>query len=259
MKFRDRIIESIIEPENRSKMSAVKGQIIRYYEEDNTADVYVSTLGGVASYDILNWVPIQIPSSGLHQSPVKQGDYVYVQFNNNSIYQPQITGKCDDEYSTNTKASEKHLRKGALVVSQTEMDGELKPSCESWVEPQNTNSFKYSSYSNYNAGDIMAKKIKSRGEFKGQEVGLYNPISSSIVKVQDDGTIDIFSSTNTGVRINPNSKTVEILGNTTTKSNIWSVISNSVEISASDKVSIKAKEISFEADKITRNGVDVDV
>ena len=53
--------------------------------------------------------------------------------------------------------------------------------------------------------------------------------------------------------------TTKKTSNTTTKSNIWSVISNSVEISASDKVSIKAKEISFEADKITRNGVDVDV
>lgn len=256
--FRKNIVDKVIEPNSRAKLSNAKGQIARYDSVNNLADVCLEmiSLGGK---QILYNVPIQIAANGIHQSSLQEGDFVYVQFNNGSIFQPKIIGKADELYATHTRKNERHLRQGYLKVDQEMDEGEITPSSDDWIQQNNTNKTKFLKYKDYNPLNDMAQKINSQGYFDGQDVGLCNPVSSSIMKVRDNGNIDIFIDSNVGIRINAQNKTIEFLGNQTTKSNKWTVLSNNVDIIADEIINIKTKELSIEAEKITRNGEDIDV
>lgn len=50
----------------------------------------------------------------------------------------------------------------------------------------------------------IRNKIEETAYFSNNEVGLYNKCCTSIVKLKDDGVIDIFTGTNQGIRIDPN-------------------------------------------------------
>lgn len=251
--FRDSVIKNIINPTTQSKLTNAMGRVLRYNSAHNVADVYIEMLNSGTGKTLTD-VPVQLAGTGIHPSNLKENDMVYIQFNNSSIYQPKITGKADEYYALNTKKSESHLTSGELSVSQEELEGDVSPSSDTWLDSENTNLFKYNGYKNSSAIENIAQIREVVGKFKDQEVGIYNPISSSVVKVKDDGTIDIFAEANIGIRINPNSKTIEFLGNSTTKADKWTVISNTVEIKANELLSITAKEINLTADTITRNG-----
>lgn len=257
MKFKKELIDSIIDPNSTSKLSNAIGRVVTYNSEYNKASVFVKGINGKENHTLRN-VPIQLSGVGMHSSALEEGDMVYVQFNNNSIFQPKIIGFADEHYSNNTKKKEKHLRKGSLISSVKEIKGDISPSSERWIDTSNKND-KYVSFRFTNPIKDISKSISEKGYFNNGEVGLYNPISSSIVKVKDDGIIDIFTSTNVGVRINPLNRTIEMFGDVSTKSNNWSVLSNNIELIASEKLSINAKEIDIVSEKITINGEKIDV
>lgn len=48
--------------------------------------------------------------------------------------------------------------------------------------------------------------------FKQKEVGLKHPVTESVIKLTDDGFIDIFADDQLGIRIDPNTKSINILG-----------------------------------------------
>lgn len=252
MNFKKELIDNIIDPNDVSKLSNAIGQVVTYSREYNKASVFVKGINGKESITLKN-VPIQLSGVGVHSAALEEGDMVYVQFNNNSIFQPKIIGFADERYSVNTKKKEKHTRKGALISSVKEIKGDINPSSERWIDVNNKND-KYVSYRYSNPIEDISKSISEKGYFNNSEVGLYNPVSSSIIKLKDDGVIDIFTSTNVGVRINPSNRTIEMFGDVSTKSNNWSVLSNNIEVTASEKLSIKAKEIDVTSDKITVNG-----
>jgi hypothetical protein len=138
MKFRDSLIQNVINPETKTKLSNAMGQIVRYNYGHNVADVSVVTSTGSAT--VLKDVPIQLTGTGFHQSDFQEGDSVYIQFNNNSIFQPKITGKADEFYATNTREKEFHPRQGELCVSQEKLEGEVSPSSDTWIDTSNSNS-----------------------------------------------------------------------------------------------------------------------
>ena len=258
MKFRNSLVNNVLTPQMKTKFTNATGQVVSYNKTHNIADVYIPSIidgNGLSLKD----VAVQIAGVGLHQSSLKRGDSVYIQFNNGSIFQPKILGKSDELYATHTRKEETHLRKGDLVVSQEKEDGEITSSSSTWLDTENEDVFKYESYRNVSGINNVSNKIAKKGHFNDQEVGLYNPVSSSVVKIKDDGEIDIFISTNIGIKINPQTKTIEILGDVTTKSNNWSVLSNNVEIQAKDKIILKAATIDLQTKSLTKNGDDIDV
>lgn len=249
------IIQKISDSVQTSSMSSInlsKGTVTRYDATNNLADVYIESLSSGGSTSLTD-VPIQISSKGVHASGLKVNDIVYVQFANNSLFQPKIVGIADEVYAYNTRIKERHLRKGELTVTQETLEGDIrKPSIETWIDVDNTSVLKTGEYSNSNAISDADKLMFSKGNFNGQDVGLYNPVSSSLVKITDDGVINIFVETNTGIKINPNNKTIEILGNNVcTKTENWSVITNSIEIKANDKITLTARELELNVDNIT--------
>lgn len=256
--FKKNIIEKVIEPNSRMKLSNAKAQVLNYDHINNLADVCLE-IASIGGKQIIKNVPIQISANGIHQSSLQEGDYVYIQFNNNSIFQPKIIGKADELYATHTRKNERHLKQGCLQVTQDFINEEITPSTDKWIEPNNINKTKYLKYKDGNPLNDMAQKINSQGYFQDKEVGMYNPASSSIMKIKDNGNIDLFIDTNIGIRINAENKTIEFLGNQTTKSSKWTVLSNNVEIIADEKINIKTKELVIDAEKIIRNGEEINV
>ena len=252
MNFKEQLIQNIITPNMSNKLSNAIGQVIEYDSMKNLASVFIKSLNGKENYNLDN-VPVQLSGGGVHSTPLSYGDMVYIQFNNNYIFQPKIIGFADECYQINTRKKEKHLRKGSLISTQEIIEGDIEPSYKEWVNYNNSYD-KYISYRDEdpikNISDLMSQK----GYFNNKEVGIYNTKSSAVVKVKDNGVIDIFTSTNVGIRINPLNKTVEMFGNSSTKSNNWSVLSNNVEIKASENISISSKNIDISSENLIING-----
>lgn len=59
--------------------------------------------------------------------------------------------------------------------------------------------------------DDMRKKIIKAPLYDGEDVGIYHPDNSSIVKIKDNGCIDIFTATNQGIRIDPVKRTINVM------------------------------------------------
>lgn len=258
MSFKNNVLKNIVEPSNGTRLTNAMGFVVSYNQLHNVADVFISNLKDKEGYTLRD-VPIQLSGNGVHSSALKENDCVYVQFNNGSLFQAKIVGRADELYATNTRVKEKHMRKGSLLVSQEKEDGIINPSSDTWIDNNNPNYHKHIGYREFSPIERVSSMMAKKGNFNGQEVGLYNPRSSSIVKVLDDGTIDIFVSTNVGVRVNPKNRTIEMLGDVSTKSDNWSVLSNNVELKAKGKITLSADTLELKTNKITKNGVDIDV
>ena len=246
MSIQDKIKE-IASKENR-KTDITLGTVLRYDSLNNLADVYTDT-----NLHLKN-VPIEsIP--GIHFANIQPNDKVYIVFTDNLISHPKIISKADEAYAYNTRVKERHLRKGELIVNQKIADGEIEtPSANTWIDPENKNNLKYGFYFDKNAIEDADAEMYSQGNFNGQDVGLYSPTSSSIIKIKEDGTINIFTETNTGIRINPKDKTIEILGNNVcTNADNWSIISNNINLKANNTISIKAKKIKLDVEEVVKN------
>ncbi|MEG1870833.1 MAG: hypothetical protein RR192_02415, partial [Peptostreptococcaceae bacterium] len=232
--------------------------VVSYNKIHNVADVFISNLKDKEGYTLKD-VPIQLAGSGIHASALREHDNVYIQFNNGSLFQAKIVGKADEVYATSTRKKERHIRKGSLIVSQEKINGDVKASSDTWVDDSNKNPHKHLTYRDFSPINRISEMMSSKGNFNGEEVGLYNPTSSSIVKILDNGIIDMFVSTNVGVRINPKNRTIEILGNVSAKSDNWSVLSNNIELKSKGKISFCAEAIELNSNKITKNGVEISV
>jgi galactose-1-phosphate uridylyltransferase len=66
-------------------------------------------------------------------------------------------------------------------------------------------------YGVINANDSNTKN----NYFKRHDIGIFNPHNGSHVKVQENGTIDIFASPTLGIRLDPNTETMSILAKKT--------------------------------------------
>lgn len=258
MKFKDKLIDNIIEPYSKTIFTTSIGEVIDFNIYKNTADIYVENLKGNST--TFSNVPIQNIGEGVHLSPLEKGDKVYIQFNNDSVFQPKITGIVDESYKYLLKNKETHIRKGCLLSNiKRDLREITKKMSETWLDYNNKDKSKYKDFMDKNPIDSVLEKIGKKGFFVGKEVGIYHPKKSSIVKLRDDSSIDIFTSTNVGLRINAENKTIEVFGDFSTKSENWSVISNNINICAEDKIILSGSEIVIDTKKMEINGVDKNV
>ena len=59
---------------------------------------------------------------------------------------------------------------------------------------------------------VARKTIMEIDKYKSSEDGITNIKNNSTLKFKDNGDSDIFVNNNTGIRISPNSKSIEIYG-----------------------------------------------
>lgn len=244
MAFKDTLIKNVINPHTSQMFSNSVGKVIKYYEEDNKVDLIVSSSG---TFTTLESVPIQISGKGIIGSSLKEDDLVYIQYNNGSIFQPKVVGLADEDYSNNTRESSKHERKGTFLSSPKNINGEIVPRIKKRL--QNSDGFKHEEYKNSSCLDTLSNKSNTLGYFSNNEVGLYHPILSSLVKLKDNGDIDIFIGTNIGIRINKENKTIQTFGNFSSDCNNWTITSDNIDVKC-EKLSLNIKELYVNGDKI---------
>lgn len=61
---------------------------------------------------------------------------------------------------------------------------------------------------------ILEKKEKEVPYMSVNEPALVHPWNQSIVKIRDNGTVDLFSGTDNGIRINPEDRTIDLISRT---------------------------------------------
>lgn len=255
MGFKDTLIKNVINPATSQIFTNSIGKIITYDEILNKANVLVSSSG---SYTTLEDVPVQLSGKGVFSSKLKQDDLVYIQYNNGSIFQPKIVGFADEDYSSNTRESSKHMRKGTLLDTVEEKDGEVVSRSSRRIDTD-TVPYKHEAFQDASALDIMAEKTESLGYFNDGEIGLFHPDVSSLVKLKDNGDIDIFTGTNIGIRINKQKKTIEMFGDSSTISDNWKVLSKSVTVISENNIDIDCKRLNIKSGDVYINEERVNV
>lgn len=250
--LQDKIVKPSIQNISTNNMAIIYG----YDQVNNTASIYYTSNNLDAKAQIVHGVPIKTDGCGLHSSSFSIGDKVVVSFMNNSRMQPVITGKYDDIYALNTREKEYHIEKGELINSAEYIDEMPEPALLMIKDEENKTEWKYSEFKDIMASSVVSEYENMHGRFNGKDIGLYNEKSNAVIKILDDGSINIFTGFNTGIRINSKNKTIETFGNLDAISNNWSVISNNVNIQ-SDVINIKSESLNVDSKEITVNGVKI--
>lgn len=256
MSLKKIIEDKIISPNNMQTTYSSVGEIIEYIDEHNVATVcFIDTLGNER---IADRVPIKSQQNGIRQSSFKKGDIVSIEFGNGSVFQPKISGKVDNDYFFNTREKQKHPKSGCFLPNLVNGDVEEAEgkTSDTWLDLENTNEYKTLSYKDASPQRYLFNITKDMSYFKNSDVGLINEEKGSIIKIDEDGNICIFSSGNVGVKVNVNTKTIEFFGNNSTISEEWSVLSNNISI-ISNNVDIKSQNINLTTHKIKVNGKEV--
>lgn len=254
MSFKSKLIENVINPYNSQNASNSMGKVLSYNPILNQANVLVSSSG---VFNTLENVPVQLSGKGLMSSQIQTDDLVYIQYNNGSVFQPKIVGIADEDYENNTRERSKHMRKGSLLRNIIEKDGILKSRSARRID-NDSDCFKHCDYKEVDATEAIMAKEDNLGRFSGQEVGMFHPIYSSLVKLKDNGDIDIFTGTNTGIRISRKNKTIDMFGDTYTNATNWKVLSNNVTV-VSNTIDIECKDLKLKADNLYVNEEKLDV
>lgn len=99
--------------------------------------------------------------------------------------------------------------------------------------------------------------------FTEDEPGLYHPSTSSVIKLRNNGMIDIFVGTNQGIRIDPNTKTLNMFTNNEKhhigNMNVWA--NESVSFDVKKQMSITAAQLLLKAANIiiTADNLNLDI
>lgn len=246
MSLKEAIFDKIIKPNQDNKFDNLVGRVSLYNKESNTANVLFKNPKNLGVMELEN-VPVFI-HKGLKTMSLKSGDNVYLTFLNGSIMQPCITGVVDKAYIHDTRTKQRHRRKGSYIVNREYEDVEIliykdKSGVENWIDSECDDCTKYYTHKDNEPVYECVEAISNVSYFKEDDIGLYHPEISSIVKLTDDGCIDIFTQSNTGVRINPHNKSIKFFGeNFNFSGDRWYI--------ESDEFVFKGKEFNVESDTI---------
>jgi hypothetical protein len=85
-----------------------------------------------------------------------------------------------------------------------------------WIEEDNSNKTKYindlGDYSNTDTSVLVHETLNTLDKYKSTEQGITNLKTKSTIKFKDNGDIDMFVSSNVGIRISPENKSIEFYG-----------------------------------------------
>lgn len=212
--LKEQIIENVVKPLNNSSFGTLKGTVVNFDNYRNRADVEIQSPNGIGNM-VLEKVPVCISNTGVKSNALLQGDYVWVTFLNGSPLLPKIIGIADEAYEVNTRESLRHIRQGSLMVDTVNLSSnvEITPLSETLLDEDNDSYNKHISYINFDVYEKASKFAQDIGYYGEEEIGITNPSNNSTVKVNDDGSIDIFSGTNHGIRVNPNTNEIIINSN----------------------------------------------
>lgn len=203
-----------IQNNNIQQFNDTTATIIEYNMINNTAKIRFLNPNGEGIVYRDN-VAIANTLGGVTGAGIYPGQSCSITFMKNNIHTPIITGLIGSNYSNKTCADQ-----GAYVVDSTVLSVqepvEINPMMNNWIEEGNNNARKYNNdlgdYTQTDASEYTHEILNSLDKYKSTEQGITNLNTKSTMKLKDNGDIDMFVANNIGIRICPNSKTIEFYG-----------------------------------------------
>ena len=211
-------LQQKIENNNNIRYSDTVAEITEYDNIKNTASIkFVNPNNG--SIMTADNIAVKINMGGLSQAALKIGQKCWISFIGNNLLCPVITNLCDDQYYDNIYSKKTNSDQGAYIVDSNINNIDINsikitPMIDDYFN--DSVSSRYSlitkDYTDTEAIQEVRKIIMEIDKYKTSEDGITNIKNNSTIKFKDNGDIDIFVNNNTGIRISPNSKSIEVYG-----------------------------------------------
>lgn len=211
-------LQQKIENNNNIRYSDTVAEITEYDNIKNTASVKFANPNNGSIMTADN-IAVKINMGGLSQAALKIGQKCWISFIGNNLLCPVITNLCDDQYYDNIYSKKTNSDQGAYIVDSNINNIDINsikitPMTDDYFN--DSVSSRYSlitkDYTGTEAIQEVRKIIMEIDKYKTSEDGITNIKNNSTVKFKDNGDIDIFVNNNTGIRISPNSKSIEVYG-----------------------------------------------
>ena len=211
-------LQQKIENNNNIRYSDTVAEITEYDNIKNTASVKFANPNNGSIMTADN-IAVKINMGGLSQAALKIGQKCWISFIGNNLLCPVITNLCDDQYYDNIYSKKTNSDQGAYIVDSNINNIDINsikitPMTDDYFN--DSVSSRYSlitkDYTDTEAIQEVRKIIMEIDKYKTSEDGITNIKNNSTIKFKDNGDIDIFVNNNTGIRISPNSKSIEVYG-----------------------------------------------
>ena len=211
-------LQQKIENNNNIRYSDTVAEITDYDNIKNTASIKFANPNNGSIMTADN-IAVKINMGGLSQAALKIGKKCWISFIGNNLLCPVITNLCDDQYYDNIYSKKTNSDQGAYIVDSNINNIDINsikitPMTDDYFN--DSVSSRYSlitkDYTDTEAIQEVRKIIMEIDKYKTSEDGITNIKNNSTVKFKDNGDIDIFVNNNTGIRISPNSKSIEVYG-----------------------------------------------
>lgn len=211
-------LQQKIENNNNIRYSDTVAEITEYDNIKNTASVKFANPNNGSIMTADN-IAVKINMGGLSQAALKIGQKCWISFIGNNLLCPVITNLCDDQYYDNIYSKKTNSDQGAYIVDSNINNIDINsikitPMIDDYFN--DSVSSRYSlitkDYTDTEAIQEVRKIIMEIDKYKISEDGITNIKNNSTIKFKDNGDIDIFVNNNTGIRISPNSKSIEVYG-----------------------------------------------
>ena len=211
-------LQQKIENNNNIRYSDTVAEITEYDNIKNTASVKFANPNNGSIMTADN-IAVKINMGGLSQAALEIGQKCWISFIGNNLLCPVITNLCDDQYYDNIYSKKTNSDQGAYIVDSNINNIDINsikitPMIDDYFN--DSVSSRYSlitkDYTDTEAIQEVRKIIMEIDKYKTSEDGITNIKNNSTVKFKDNGDIDIFVNNNTGIRISPNSKSIEVYG-----------------------------------------------
>lgn len=211
-------LQQKIENNNNIRYSDTIAEITDYDNIKNTASIRFANPNN-GSIMTANNIAVKINVGGLSQAALEIGQKCLISFIGNNLLCPVITNLCDDQYYDNIYSKKTNSDQGAYIINSDinniDIDSiKVTPMTDDYFNDATID--KYSlitkDYTDTEAIQEVRKIIMEIDKYKTTEDGITNIKNNSTIKFKDNGDIDIFVSNNTGIRISPKTKSIEIYG-----------------------------------------------
>ena len=207
-----------IDDNNNIRYGDTIGEITYYDNVKNTASIRFANPNSGKTMTATN-VALRVNWGGLSQAAPQVGQKCWITFIGNNLLTPIITNLCDDLYYDNIYSKKTNSDQGAYIIDSGINDIditsiEVTPMIKDYFNNAPANRYLLTSkdYTNTDATKTVRKMLMEINKYKPSEDGITNMKNNSTVKFKDNGDIDIFVDNNTGIRISPNSKSIELYG-----------------------------------------------
>lgn len=212
-------LQQKIDNNNNIRYGDTVAEITYYDNIKNTASIRFASPNNGSIMTADN-IAVKINMGGLSQAALEIGQKCWISFIGNNLLCPVITNLCDDQYYDNVYSKKTNSDQGAYIINSNinniDIDSiNVSPMINDYFNDSVSDKYFLitKDYTDTEAIQEVRKMIIEIDKYKTSEDGITNIKNNSTIKFKDNGDIDIFVNNNTGIRISPNSKSIELYGN----------------------------------------------